>query len=105
MCSDEISRVPDINKLIHEPARLILIAHLYVIEEADFTYLLNQTGLTWGNLSSHMSKLQEAGYIQVTKSFKENRPQTMLKLTTKGREAFDKYRQALDGVLGDLPTK
>jgi DNA-binding MarR family transcriptional regulator len=103
MTPDESNRIPEINKLIHEPARLILIANLYVIEEADFTYLLKQTGLTWGNLSSHMSKLQDAGYIQVTKSFKGNRPQTMLKLTAEGREAFELYRQALDGVLGDLP--
>ena len=105
MTPDETNRVPDIDKLIHEPARLILIANLYVIEEADFTYLLNQTGLTWGNLSSHMSKLEAAGYLEVTKSFKGKRPQTMLKLTPEGRKAFDNYRNQLDGVLGDLPKK
>jgi DNA-binding MarR family transcriptional regulator len=94
---------PEIDKLIHEPARLLLMAHLYVVEKADFTYLMRQTGLTWGNLSSHMSKLDEAGYIAVEKSFKDKRPNTMLALTKKGRVAFQVYRQQILGVLGELP--
>lgn len=93
----------EIDKLIHEPARLMLMAHLYVVESADFTYLMRQTDLSWGNLSSHMSKLEEAGYIQVIKEFKEKRPNTMLKLTDKGRKAFKQYRQQMMGVLGSLP--
>jgi DNA-binding MarR family transcriptional regulator len=93
----------EIDKLIHEPARLLLMAHLYVVESADFTYLMRQTDLSWGNLSSHMSKLEEAGYIDVVKEFKEKRPNTMLRLTNNGRESFRQYRQQMMGVLENLP--
>jgi len=94
---------PEIDKLIHEPARLLMIAHLYVVEKADFTYLMRQTGLTWGNLSSHMSKLEEAGYIEVTKTFQDKRPNTMLALTKQGRTAFKEYRQQMLGMLNSIP--
>lgn len=94
---------PEIDKLIHEPARLLMMAHLYVVEKADFTYLMRQTGLTWGNLSSHMSKLEEAGYIEVTKTFQDKRPNTMLALTELGRTAFQEYRQQMLGMLNSIP--
>ena len=94
------SNPQEIDKLIHEPARLILMAHLYIVESGDFTYLMRQTDLSWGNLSSHMSKLEEAEYIQV---IKDRRPNTMLKLTKKGRQAFRDYRQQIMQVLENLP--
>lgn len=97
------SGAQEIDKLIHEPARLLIMANLYVIESADFTYLMHQTDLTWGNLSSHMSKLEEAGYIEVTKEFKGKRPNTMLSLTKKGREAFKGYRDQILEILAGLP--
>ena len=93
----------EIDRLIHEPARLLVLALLYVVESADFTFLMNQTGLTWGNLSAHMSKLEEAGYIQVEKSFKERKPYTLLRLTEDGRTAFRAYRLKVKQVLDDLP--
>ncbi|HKJ27384.1 MAG TPA: transcriptional regulator [Anaerolineales bacterium] len=93
----------EIDKLIHEPARLMLMAHLYVVESADFTYLMKQTDLSWGNLSSHMSKLEDANYIEVIKEFKGKRPNTMLKLTAQGRDAFKHYRQQMLDVLENLP--
>jgi len=93
----------EIDRLIHEPARLALMALLYVIDRADFTFVMNQTGLTWGNLSAHMSKLEEAGYIEVEKSFKGKRPNTMLRLTTEGREAFQGYRKKMKQILEELP--
>jgi len=93
----------EIDRLIHEPARLLVLALLYVVESADFTFLMNQTGLTWGNLSAHMSKLEEAGYIQVEKSFKERKPYTLLRLTEDGRAAFRAYRLKMKQVLDDLP--
>mgnify|MGYP003461739310 CR=1 FL=1 len=79
------------------------MALLYVIESADFTFLMNQTGMTWGNLSAHMSKLEEAGYLEVEKSFKGKRPNTMLRLTRQGRAAFQAYRQKMKQVLDNLP--
>ncbi len=93
----------DLDRLVHEPARLMLMAVLYVIDSADFTFLMNQTGMTWGNLSAHMSKLEEAGYIEVEKSFKGKRPNTMLHLTPQGRAAFQAYRAKMRQVLDNLP--
>jgi DNA-binding transcriptional ArsR family regulator len=93
----------EIDKLIHEPARLKIMAQLFVVEEADFIFLMRLTGLTWGNLSSHMSKLEDAEYIEVRKEFLDKKPHTILKLTPKGRDAFKKYRSALDQVFKDLP--
>lgn len=93
----------EIDKLIHEPARLKIMAQLYVVEEADFIFLMRQTDLTWGNLSSHMSKLEAAEYIEVRKEFLDKKPHTILKLTSKGRDAFRRYRKALNQVFKDLP--
>jgi DNA-binding MarR family transcriptional regulator len=100
---NDISSLVDVDRLVHEPARLAVMALLYVIESADFTFLMNQTGLSWGNLSAHLSKLEEAGYIQVEKAFKKKRPNTSLSLSTKGREAFRQYVQHMKQILGDLP--
>jgi len=99
----ELAGLSDIDRLVHEPARLMIIAVLYVIDSADFTFLMNQTGMTWGNLSAHLSKLEEASYIKVEKSFKGKRPNTMLRLTNQGRVAFQAYRQKMKQVLDSLP--
>jgi len=99
----EINGFTEIDRLVHEPARLMLIAALYVIDSADFTFLMNLTGVTWGNLSAHMSKLEEAGYLEVEKSFKNRRPNTMLRLTPAGRAAFQAYRKKMKQFLDDLP--
>jgi len=88
-----------IDRLIHEPARLVIVSTLYVVERADFLFLMRQTNMTQGNLSSHMNKLEAAGYIEVTKGFKGKRPHTMLRLTDSGRAAFDAYRQQMQKVL------
>ena len=93
----------EVDRLIHEPARLKIIALLYVLDSADFTFLMSQTGMTWGNLSSHMTKLEEAGYLDVEKTFKGKRPNTMLKLTDKGRQAFQTYRQQMKQFFEDVP--
>jgi DNA-binding MarR family transcriptional regulator len=97
------SNFVEIDRMVHEPARLAILALLYVIESADFTFLMNQTGLSWGNLSTHMSKLEEVGYIDIEKSFKGRRPNTNLHLTTDGRSAFREYRQKMKQILDDLP--
>lgn len=93
----------EIDRLIHEPARLLVMALLYVVDSADFIFLMNQTGLTWGNLSAHLSKLEDAGYIEVEKSFKGKRPHTELCLTAVGRQAFQAYRSRLQQLLDGLP--
>lgn len=99
-----LSGLTEIDRIVHEPARLAVMALLYVIDSADFIFLMNQTGLSWGNLSTHMSKLEDAGYIEVEKSFKGRRPNTNLRLTPAGREAFREYRQKMKRMLDDLPA-
>jgi DNA-binding MarR family transcriptional regulator len=93
----------EIDRLIHEPARFQVMALLYVIESADFTFIMNQLGLTWGNLSAHITKLEEGSYVAVEKGFKGKRPQTMLSLTKEGRKAFQVYRQTMKQMLDEIP--
>ena len=93
----------DINRLIHEPARLMIVSYLYVVESADFLFLMRQTGLTFGNLSSHLSKLETAGYVVIEKEFMGKKPHTMLRLTNDGRAAFQDYRQSMKQALDELP--
>ena len=99
---DEIYTPDSIDKLIHEPARLNIMTRLYVVESADFLFMMRQTGLTFGNLSAHMSKLEEAGYIDIIKEFVGKKPHTMLKLTKKGRRAFDDYRKKMKQFFNEL---
>lgn len=75
------------------------MTRLFVIDSADATWLLAETGLTWGNLSSHMTKLEQVGYIEVSKEFVDNKPKTMLRLTDDGRQAFLDYRQQIQDML------
>lgn len=100
-----VSTGAKIDRLIHEPARFNIMAHLYVVESADFLFLMRQTGLTKGNLSSHMSKLETAGYLEVEKEFVGKKPHTMLRLTTEGRKAFQDYRQSMKEMLDVLPDE
>ncbi len=96
---EDLHPIAEIDRMIHEPARLMIVASLYVIESADFLFLMRQTGLTAGNLSSHTSKLEAAGYIEVVKEFVGRKPHTMLRLTGAGRGAFQEYREGMMQVL------
>jgi len=98
----EIQSITEIDKIIHEPARLLIMANLYVVDSMDFIFLKNQTQLTWGNLSSHISKLETAGYVNVDKSYKGKKPHTMLSLTEEGRTAFLNYRKKMKQVLDEI---
>jgi DNA-binding MarR family transcriptional regulator len=100
---DKLKSMADADRIIHSPARLAILAHLSVAEEADFTFLMNAIGLTQGNLSSHMSRLEKAGYITVKKEFVGRRPLTLLRLTREGRAAFRAYRRNLKRFLESLP--
>ncbi|MDH3944098.1 MAG: transcriptional regulator [Anaerolineae bacterium] len=90
---DEFKEITSFDRLIHEPSRLAIMAVLYASAGADFKYLLNATGLTKGNLSAHLRKLEEAGYLKIEKSFKGNYPHTTAALTKDGRKAFEAYRK------------
>jgi len=97
--------VSDLDRLIHEPARLRIVTILSGLDAADFNFFLNTLGLTKGNLSSHMNKLEEAGYITVEKSFHGRKPHTEFKVTQAGRDALEDYWRQLDAIrsLQDLP--
>ncbi|MFC2034092.1 winged helix-turn-helix domain-containing protein [Chloroflexota bacterium] len=97
--TDSISEILNIDRLVHSPARLAILTYLSVVEEGDAVYLLNQTGLTWGNLSANVTKLQKAGYVEVGKEFKDKKPHTLLKLTDRGRKAFHDYQGNMDALL------
>lgn len=103
MDGDELHPLADIDRAIHAPARLMVMTYLYVVESADYVFMTRLTGLTWGNLSTHLSKLEEAGYLVMEKEFRGKKPHTMLRLTEEGRAAFQAYRQSVMEVLGDLP--
>ncbi|MGD8499364.1 MAG: transcriptional regulator [Phycisphaerales bacterium] len=101
---ENLQPLAQIDRVIHEPARLLVLAYLSVVESADFLFLMNQTGLTRGNLSSHLSKLEAAGYIEIKKEFVEKIPRTFLRLTEGGRKAFHEYRHNMRRVL-DSPAE
>jgi len=92
----------EIDKLIHEPARLKIIAQLYVVESADFLFLMRQTGLSQGNVSGHLSKLEDAAYVEIKKGYIGKRPQTIISLTKKGRESFKNYIKNMRELFDDL---
>ena len=100
---DTAPEMPAIDKVVHEPARLQIMANLYVVEKADFMFLMRRTGLTFGNLSSHLSKLEAAGYVRIEKRFVGKKPQTMVHLTKGGRKAFDDYRSSMTRMLTEMP--
>lgn len=100
-----LQSIAEINALVHEPARLLILAHLYVVRRADFIFLMRQTGLTRGNLSSHISRLEAAGYVEVKKEFVDKIPRTLLSLTPQGHEAFQSYRQTMIQALESLPDR
>jgi DNA-binding MarR family transcriptional regulator len=99
---DAMRSLGGLDRVLHEPARLVIAAILYSVEEADFLYLLNTSGLTRGNLSAHLARLEEAGYVQIEKTFKGKLPRTVLRLTPAGRAAFEAYRKRLKEVVDVL---
>jgi len=96
----EFAFASDPDRVIHEPARLKIMSVLAVVESADFVYLQRETGLTGGNLSVQLTRLEEAGYIAIEKAFVGKIPRTLASITPAGRDAFDAYRTYLQGLLG-----
>jgi len=91
--------IASLDRIMHEPARLSVAASLSLVRSADFVFLQSQTGMTGGNLSSHLKKLEEAGYLSITKSFDRGRPKTTLALTDAGRAAFESYIGTISALL------
>jgi DNA-binding MarR family transcriptional regulator len=99
----DVNSLSDLDPLIHAPARLMVMTYLYVVDSLDFVYLKRVTGLSWGNLSTHLTKLEDAGYVSIKKTFQDKKPHTMIQLTDSGREAFREYKDEMQQVLGNLP--
>lgn len=97
--SNDLHSLTELDRLIHEPARLLIVTILSTVESADFLFLQRETELTKGNLSAHLSKLEEAGYVNIEKTFKGKLPLTVCKLTETGRQAFDGYRQQMQDFI------
>ena len=96
--SRSLQNIAGLDRVIHEPARLTIMALLSSLTSADFLFLLKESGLTKGNLSVHLSRLEEAGYIRVEKTFRGKIPHTEYQLTAEGKSAFDQYRKSLGSI-------
>jgi DNA-binding MarR family transcriptional regulator len=94
--SESIDRI---DRVIHGPARLMIMTNLYVVEGGDMVFLKDQTQLSWGNLSVQVRRLEEAGYVQVEKEFVEKKPHTVVSLTPEGKLAFEAYRDHIKEIL------
>jgi DNA-binding HxlR family transcriptional regulator len=92
--------LPELDPVIHGKLRLAVLSLLVAVDEADFTWLRQKTGSTDGNLGAQMLKLEEAGYVNVEKRFVARKPQTLYRMTVKGREALTQYVAALKSILG-----
>jgi DNA-binding MarR family transcriptional regulator len=97
--NQQIRNLSELDRVIHEPGRLMIVALLSAVEKADFLYLLHETEMNKGTLSSHLARLEEAGYVEVTKTFRGKIPQTLLQLTPAGRKTFEEYRRQLKSAL------
>jgi DNA-binding transcriptional ArsR family regulator len=97
--------VAELDRVIHEPARLLIVALLASVKEADFLWLQRESELTKGNLSSHLAKLEEASYVEVEKTFRGKIPLTVLRLSKQGRGAFEAYKKSMNGLLGRAAGK
>ena len=97
--NSQIRTVADLDRVIHEPGRLKVVALLSAVERVDFLYLLHETGFNKGTLSNHISRLEDAGYVAVTKTYRGKAPRTLLCLTGTGRKAFEQYRRKLKEAL------
>jgi len=98
----DLQPIADLDRTIHSPARLMILAYLAAVDRVDFIFLMNQVGLTRGNLSSHLTTLEEAGYVSIQKEFVDKVPRTLIRLTDQGRDAIQTYREQMRTVIDEL---
>ena len=99
----ELKKLEEIDPVIHSPTRLKVMTYLYLVENIDFVYLKRVTDLSWGNLSKHLTKLEEAGYVVMEKTFENKKPKTLIWLSDQGREAFQQYKDNFQQIFEGLP--
>ncbi len=95
----QLRAISELDRVLHEPGRLMIAALLSGVKECDFLFLLRETEMNKGNLSSHLARLEEAGYVEIEKTYRGKVPMTLLRLTRAGRAAFDGYRKGLMAAL------
>jgi len=98
----DLEAIAEIDRVVHSPARLMILAYLGAVESADFIFLMNQVKLTRGNLSSHLKALEEAGYVGIQKEFVDKVPRTLIRLTDAGRGAVQTYREQMQTIIDTL---
>lgn len=89
----QLQAISELDRVIHEPGRLMIVALLRAVKECDFLYLLHETAMNKGNISGHLARLEKAGYIEIQKTYRGKVPRTLLRLTPAGQAAFDRYRK------------
>ena len=99
--NERIRELSQLDRMVHEPARLQILMFLEEVGEADFLYLQREGGFTQGNLSGHLSRLEGAGYIRIRKVFKGKTPLTVCTLTKSGETALGAYRRQMFGILSE----
>lgn len=99
--NEQLRAIAELDRAIHEPGRMMIITLLASVAECDFLYLLRETELAKGNLSSHLSKLEQAGYVEIEKTYAGKVPRTVVRLTAAGRRAFEGYRKGLNLALAE----
>ena len=102
--NDDLKSLTDVDRLVHEPSRLMILTILNTVSKADFVYLQRETGLTRGNLSTHLTKLGDAGYITIEKTFNGKVPQMICQITETGKQAFQRYTEYLKNVVNKIST-
>ena len=97
--NQHLRNISELDRVIHEPGRLIIVALLSAVEECDFLYLQHESQLNKGTLSSHLARLEESGYVEIEKTYRGKVPRTLLRLTPAGRAAFEDYRKKMKAAL------
>ena len=97
---EKILEINNLDQIIHAKARLLIMSYIYLTGRADYRFLHVQTGLTWGNLSTHMNKLEEAGYVTIKKKIVQKKTYTTAYITKEGRKAFEEYKKQIIGIFG-----
>ena len=98
----DLETIAEIDRVVHSPTRLMILAYLGAVDSADLIFLMNQVNLTRGNLSSHLKALEEAGYVGIQKEFVDKVPRTLIRLTEAGREAIQTYRKQMQTIIDTL---
>ena len=93
--NEQLRAISELDRVIHEPGRLMIVAVLAGLKECAFQFLLTETKMSKGNLSTHLAKLETAGYVEIEKTYRGKIPLTLLRLTRAGRKAFEDYRKGL----------